>query len=152
MKLNWFLESKFNWGLNWINWKVEGWNGNMSFKPKLTLTTKTTLFHLNETMCFCVVLKGGKRCILEQNNVVLVNKSKKIIVQMTHYLALFIIFNLCTRKAAWVTTFQRHLMSHLSTKQDKQGITIMDQHCTMPQHDFHNMVTFVSTTPPPQRY
>ena len=49
---------------------------------------------------------------------------------MTCRLTLFIIFKLCIWKIVRVTTFQRHSMHHLSTKQNKQAMTLMGQHYT----------------------
>jgi len=48
-------------------------------------------------------------------------------------------------KVAQTVTFQKHLIPHLSTKQNKQDITLITRHHTTPQHDSCRQVASIAT-------
>ena len=97
VKLNWFLESKFNW-LTWIIKSLRAEINKGSLKPNFTLNTKTTLIHLNKAVRFGYVLVT--------NNVVSVNAKSKIKVRRHIVWLLFIIFPIEPKNGNSDATFQ----------------------------------------------
>jgi len=121
----------------------EAFNASFLNQTKQTIhcrlpSSSCTIHHLQS-----LYLKScSNDCFLEAFNASSLYQTK----QTSHCrLVLFITFNLYTWKVAWVVAFRRYLMHHLSTKQNKQAITLMTRHCTTPQLDSYYVVVFIVT-------
>jgi len=130
VKLNWFLESKFNW-LTWIIKSLRVEINKGSLKPNFTLNTKTTLIHLNKAVRFGYVLVT--------NNVVSVNAKSKIKVRRRIVWLLFIIFPIEPKNGNSDATFQPPpppslppSLSYLHHTRKKKHTTLVTWQCTAP--------------------